>query len=170
MHNLRSVNKFESASLVQLKILSVLTIQTWPYLENFRPQFCLVLANLTRLTTLKLTVEDITLDDQLTCLGGTKIRHLQISGQNLKHVDRDAFIKFSRNPELLIQITNTQVEELPAGLFAGLDKISHLSIDLRRNSLTYLSPDIFYANATTWKNVGTTLVSGMCTLLIAYSL
>lgn len=78
----------------------------------------------------------------------------------MKHIDRDAFIKFARNPELQIQIRNTVVEELPAGLFAGLDKISHFSIDLRYNMLTYLSPDIFYANASTWKNVGTTLVSG----------
>lgn len=160
MHNLKLIKKFESSSLMHLRILSVLTIQTWPYLENFRPQFCLLLSNLTRLVTFKLTVDEPTLDDQLTCIGGTKIRHLQISGQNLKHIDRDAFIKFARNPELLIQITNTQIEELPAGLFAGLDKISHFSIDLRRNMLSYLSPDIFYANATTWKNVGTTLVSG----------
>lgn len=146
---------------MQLKILSSLTIQTWSNLENFRPQFCLLLSNLTQLTTLKLTIDETSLDDQLTCIGGTKIRVLKISGQNLRHIDRDAFIKFARNPELLIQITKTQVEELPAGLFAGLDKISHFSIDLRRNMLTYLSPDIFYANATTWKNVGTTLVSGI---------
>lgn len=160
MHNLKFIKKFESNSIMQLRILQLLTIQTWSNLENFRPQFCLLLANLTRLVTLKLTVDETVLDDQLTCVGGTKIRLLQISGHNLKHIDRDAFIKFSRNPELLIQITNTQIEELPAGLFAGLDKISHLSIDLRKNMLSYLSPDIFYANATTWKNVGTTLVSG----------
>lgn len=165
MHNLRFVKKFESSSIMQLKILSLLTIQTWSNLENFRPQFCLLLSNLTQLMTLKITVDESTLDDQLTCIGGTKIRLLQISGQNLKHIDRDAFIKFSRNPELLIQITNTQIEEMPAGLFAGLDKISHLSIDLRKNMLSYLSPDIFYANATTWKNVGTTLVSGMLEIL-----
>lgn len=153
------MKKFESKAIMQLK-LSTLSLRTWPNLENFKPQFCLLLANLTKLKILQLHFEESVLDDQLTCLSSRKLKQLQISGHNLKHIDRDAFAKLTHNSELLIQITNTQIEELPAGLFTSVDKIAHLSIDLRNNLLTYLSPDIFYANATTWKNVGTTLVSG----------
>lgn len=160
IQGLHHLKRFESKALMQLK-LSTLVINTWPNLENFKPQFCLLLANLTKLKILRIYFEESILDDQITCLSSRKIKTLQITGQNLKHIDRDAFVKLTQNSELLIQITDTQVEELPAGLFTNVDKISHLSIDLRNNLLTYLSPDIFYANATTWKNVGTTLVAGM---------
>lgn len=145
---------------MQLQLLSSLTMQTWPNLDNFRTQFCFLLANLTRLKVLKLEIKESTLNEQLKCVSSSKIKYIQISGRNLKYVNRDVFAKFTRNPELLIRITNTQIEELPIGLFSGFDKISHLTIDLRDNMLTYLSPDIFYTNATTWKNVGTTLISG----------
>jgi hypothetical protein len=90
-----------------------------------------------------------------------KIRHLEITGRNLKFIDRDAFVRFGRNPDLVLRITGTEVEELPAGLFSNMYKVSYLTIDLRNNMLSYLSPEIFYGNATTWKNVGTTLISGM---------
>lgn len=104
--------------------------------------------------------DEAVLDDHFTCISSRKLKRIQISGQSLRYIDKDAFTKFTRNPELMIKISDTQVEELPAGLFASVDKIAHLSVDLRNNLLTYLSPDIFYANATTWKSVGTTLISG----------
>lgn len=113
-----------------------------------------------QLRILKLHVRDTVLDDQLLCVSNKKIRHLEITGRNLKSIDKNAFAKFSKNPDLVLRISGTEIEELPAGLFSNMYKISYLSIDLRDNMLSYLSPEIFYGNSSTWKNVGTTLISG----------
>lgn len=157
---LKFMQRFESKALIQLRILTKLTIQTWPKIDNFKDQLCNLLSNLNQLRILKLYVEESVLDDQLLCITNRKIRHLEISGRNLKSVDRDAFSKFTKNPDLLLRIVDTEIEELPPGLFANMYKISYLTIDLRNNMLLYLSPEIFYGNSTTWKSVGTTLVSG----------
>lgn len=157
---LKFMQRFESKALIQLRILTKLTIQTWPKIDNFKNQLCNLLSNLNQLRILKLHVEESVLDDQLLCITNRKIRHLEISGRNLKSVDRDAFSKFTKNPDLLLRIVDTEIEELPPGLFANMYKISYLTIDLRNNMLLYLSPEIFYGNSTTWKSVGTTLVSG----------
>lgn len=135
-------------------------MQTWPKLENFQSQLCSLLANTNQLRILKLHIQETVLDEQLFCLSNRKIRHVEITGKSLKSIDRDAFAKFSKNPDLVLKITGTEIEELPAGLFSNMYKISYLSIDLRNNMLSYLSPEIFYGNATTWKNTGTTLISG----------
>lgn len=135
-------------------------MQTWPKIENFPAQLCSLLANANQMRIFKLEVQEAVLDDQLFCISNRKIRHLEITGRNLKTIDRDAFAKFTKNPDLVLKITGTEIEELPAGLFSNMYKISSLTIDLRNNMLSYLSPEIFYGNASTWKNVGTTLISG----------
>lgn len=135
-------------------------MQTWPKIENFKSQLCSLLANLSQLRILKLTIEESVLDDQLLCVSNRKIRQLEITGKSLKYIDKEAFSKFTKNPDLILKITGTDVEELPPGLFSNMYKISYLNIDLSNNMLTYLSPEIFYGNVTTWKNVGTTLISG----------
>lgn len=157
---LNKLEKFEYRAISQIKILNSLTMQTWPKIDNFKAQFCSLLANLNQVRILKLTIEDTILDDQLSCISNRKIRHLEITGKHLKIIDKDAFNKFTKNPDLVLKITGTEVEELPAGLFSNMYKISYLNIDLSRNMLTFLSPEIFYGNVTTWKNVGTTLISG----------
>lgn len=135
-------------------------MQTWPKVENFKTQLCSLFANLNQLRILKLTVEETILDEQLSCITNRKIRQLEITGKHLKIIDKDAFNKFTKNPDLVLKITGTEVEELPPGLFSNMYKISYLNIDLSKNMLTFLSPEIFYGNVTTWKNVGTTLISG----------
>lgn len=157
---LNNLQKFESKALIQLRILTELSMQTWPNIDNFTAQLCSLLGNLPQLRVLKLQVQEATLDEQLLCLTNRKIRHIEITGRNLKAIDRNAFARFTKNPNLLLRIADTEIEELPAGIFAHMYKISYLTIDLRGNMLQYLSPEIFYGNATTWKNVGTTLVSG----------
>lgn len=157
---LKYLQRFESKAIIQLRVLTKLSMQTWPKIGNFPAQLCNLLSNLSQLRILKLRVEESTLDDQLSCISNRKIRHLEISGRNLKSVDRDAFSRFTKNPDLLLRIVDTEIEELPPGLFADMYKISYLTIDLRNNMLLYLSPEIFYGNSTTWKSVGTTLVSG----------
>lgn len=157
---LKYLQRFESKSLIQIRILTKLSIQTWPKIENFQSQFCNLLSNLHQLRILKISFEESVLEDQLLCISNRKIRHLEVTGRNLKSVDREAFAKFTKNPDLLLKIVDTQIDELPPGLFSNMYKISYLTIDLRNNMLLYLSPEIFYGNSTSWKSVGTTLVSG----------
>ncbi|XP_017771104.1 PREDICTED: slit homolog 1 protein [Nicrophorus vespilloides] len=164
IQGLSKLQKFDAKALTHIKILHTLALQTWPKIENFKAQLCALLANANQIRILKLHVEDPILDDQLICISNRKIRQLEITGKNLKSVDRDAFQKFSKNPDLVLKITGTEIEELPAGLFANMYKISYLNIDLRNNMLSYLSPEIFYGNVTTWKNAGTTLISGGLTI------
>ncbi|KAL3285423.1 hypothetical protein HHI36_019525 [Cryptolaemus montrouzieri] len=164
LHGLKDLNKFESKALSPLKILLSLSIETWPKTENFAVQFCNLLANLHQLRILKIHFRETTLNSQLACVNNKKIRHLEITGENLKNVDKDAFSKFTYNPDLLLKITGTNIEELPPGLFSNMYKISYLTLDLTNNQLTYLNPEIFYGNYTTWKNVGTTLISGGITI------
>lgn len=160
LRGLSSLQRFESKAITQLRILAELSIQTWPNIDNFTAELCSLLGNLQQLRVLKLELEEGILDKQLQCLSNRKIRHLEITGRNVKTIDRNAFSRFIKNPNLLLRISNTEIEELPPGVFAHMYKISYLTIDLRGNMLQYLSPEIFYGNSTTWKNVGTTLVSG----------
>ncbi|XP_065162337.1 chaoptin-like isoform X2 [Atheta coriaria] len=164
IQGLKKLQKFEAKSLTQIKLLHTLALQTWPKIENFKTQLCSLLANLNQLRILKLHINDPVLDDQLLCISNKKIRQLEITGKMLKSVDREAFQKFSKNPDLVLRITGTDIEELPPGLFSNMYKTSYLNIDLRNNMLSFLSPEIFYGNVTTWKNVGTTLISGGLTI------
>nr|XP_015833364.1 PREDICTED: chaoptin isoform X2 [Tribolium castaneum]XP_015833366.1 PREDICTED: chaoptin isoform X2 [Tribolium castaneum]XP_015833367.1 PREDICTED: chaoptin isoform X2 [Tribolium castaneum]XP_015833368.1 PREDICTED: chaoptin isoform X2 [Tribolium castaneum]XP_015833369.1 PREDICTED: chaoptin isoform X2 [Tribolium castaneum] len=164
IQGLRFLDRFESKAIQQIKILNSLAIQTWPNIDNFNEQFCNLMANLQQLRILKIHVMESVLDEQLLCVKNKKIRHLEITGRNLKMIDRDAFVRFGRNPDLVLRITGTEIEELPPGLFSSMYKVSYLTIDLRNNMLSYLSPEIFYGNTTTWKNVGTTLISGGLTI------
>jgi hypothetical protein len=85
---------------------------------------------------------------------------VEITGSELRSIDAEAFDGIEENYELVLQIRGTQIEELPAGLFAKLEKIPHLSLDLRDNKFSSLSPGTLYSNGTSWENVGTKLISG----------
>jgi hypothetical protein len=94
-----------------------------------------------------------------------RLRHLEITGSELRTIDAEAFEGTEGNYELGLQIRGTQIEELPAGLFAKLEKIPHLSLDLRDNKFSSLSPGTLYSNGTSWENVGTRLISGKLRLV-----
>ncbi|CAH1180879.1 unnamed protein product [Phyllotreta striolata] len=158
--NLKNLQRFDGLGISQLTVLSKLTMETWPKLDHFSDQLCNMLSNSNQLRILKIHFHEKKLDDQLLCVTNRKIRLLEITGKNLKTVDKDAFARFTRNPDLELKIHGTQIEDLPAGIFTNMYRISYLRIDLRFNMLTHLSPDIFYGNTTGWRNVGTTLLSG----------
>lgn len=58
-----------------------------------------------------------------------------------------------------MQIHGTQLSEFPPGLFSRLERVAHLSLDIRDNQFTSLSADTFYHNSS-WEAVGTKLISG----------
>lgn len=160
IQHLDKLIKFDSEALTQLKIILKLSMQTWPNVYNFSEKLCHLFSHTDQLRVLKIMFVEQELTDQLFCVTNRKIQHLEISGKNLKTINKDAFIRFTKNPQLVIKIHGTRIEELPSGLFSNMYKIPHLTLDLRNNFLTHLHPEIFYGSSIRWKNVGTTLISG----------
>ncbi|XP_050296356.1 chaoptin-like isoform X2 [Anthonomus grandis grandis] len=157
---LKRLSRFEGKSLVQLRILSDLYLQTAPIVDNFYDELCYVLSHMNQLRRLKINFIEHRLQDQLSCLSNKKLVYLEISGRNLQVIEREAFSKLTKNPSLNIKISGTQITELPSGLFSNMHQIQHLSIDLTNNMLTILTPETFYGNLSTWDDIGTGLVSG----------
>ncbi|KAG8260801.1 biological adhesion [Homalodisca vitripennis] len=98
---------------------------------------------------LTVTMGESVLADQLAGVSLPRLRHLVITGR--------ALIKFR---ELVVEISGTQVQDIPAGFFAGLSKTAHLPINLRDNSLLSLNPSAFYSNTSSWEHIGTKLITG----------
>ncbi|XP_074027926.1 uncharacterized protein [Leptinotarsa decemlineata] len=158
--NLNHLNRFQSDSISQLKVISKLSMRTWPKIEGFSNELCRLFTKTTQLRTVKIHFLENELNDQLLCITSRKVRRLEITGTNLRWIDKGAFAKFDRNPELTLKIYGTKIEELPSELFSNMYRVSQLTIDLRGNSLTHLHPEIFYGNMSRWNDVGTTLISG----------
>lgn len=137
-------------------------MQTWPNIEDFPSQLCSMLTNLKQLRILKLHIQESILDEQLICISNPKIRHIEISGKNLRAIHHKAFVKFKRNPDLVLKIVNTEIDELPSGLFSNFHRTAHLTIELNNNKLSHLSPEVLYVNYSSWKRVGATSIKGEC--------
>ncbi|KAF5291646.1 hypothetical protein FQR65_LT11420 [Abscondita terminalis] len=160
INGMKHLKKFDSKSIKKIRILTTLSMQTWPNIEDFSTQLCNMLSNLKQLRILKLHVQESTLDDQLMCISNPKIRHVEISGKHLKVIQPRAFSRFIRNPDLVLKIVNTEIEELPSGLFSSFHRTAHLSIELINNKLLHLSPEVLYVNYSSWKKVGSTSIKG----------
>ncbi|XP_018322078.1 chaoptin-like [Agrilus planipennis] len=157
---LKSLKKFDPDGITGIKFLRKLSMQTHSYLNGFSSTLCKIFKDMKQLRILKLEVQDTSLRNQLACLANPKVRQVEITGSALKTIEWNSFTAMDSNPDMLLKITETSVEELPAGLFSSFVAISHLEIDLRNNLLAFLDPDVFYVNYTTWKTVGTTLIKG----------
>ncbi|KAF6204517.1 hypothetical protein GE061_002859 [Apolygus lucorum] len=83
---------------------------------------------------------------------------ITLLGESLRELEPSALSGLAR--ESYLSIRGTSIEELPLGLLSGLGHVTHLTLDLRDNKVTSLSPDTFYYNQTGWENVGTMLISG----------
>ena len=67
---------------------------------------------------------------------------------------------FQGHHELVLQVTDTAVAELPDDLLRHLRHVTSLTLDLRRNRLINLSPSTLYQNGSDWQAPGTRLVKG----------
>ncbi|XP_024085373.1 chaoptin-like [Cimex lectularius] len=153
---LDKLERLDSDCLSSLGALRSLNIQTWPNILSYGVGQ--LVRRITSLRRLSVTVTET----RLSTLGGPlgkKLRHLEIKGAGLKELDSGALRGLTPTPELVLQIRDTSIEELPLGLLSSL-RVTHLSLDLRNNRLTSLSPDILYYNLTSWENSGTKLISG----------
>lgn len=149
--------KFDHQAFARTTILSSLSMQTWSRISDFPSQLCSLLSSLKQLRILKLAIQETLLKDQLKCLDNPKIRHLEITGKGLKVIHPSAFRGFNRNPDLVLRIVGTNVEDLPNGLFSGFQWTANLGFELRDNRLTHLSPEVFYGS---WKRLEATSVRG----------
>jgi hypothetical protein len=125
------------------------------------------LSNIPSLRKLSVRVLESSLTDQLLGAFTSRLRHVEITGSELRTIDAEALEGIEENYELVLKIKGTQIEELPGGLFAKLEKIPHLSLDLRDNKFSSLSPGTLYSNGTSWENIGTKLVSGKYRMFVA---
>lgn len=81
--------------------------------------------------------------------------------KRLNSVRADAFTSLSSlRHSLYLKLSGSLLEDLPPGLLAPLASVTQLSVDLRGNSLTSLSPADLFGNATNWEHMGTKLISG----------
>ena len=158
--DLPSLERFDADSLTRLKLLASLRIQTWPQIEKYRFRLGGVLSGVQALQKLAVRILEPVLADQLLGAFSPKLQEIEITGSNLKHIGPDAFEGVEENYALALQIRGTQVEELPAGVFSALERVPILSLDLRDNKFTTLSPFTIYNNGSNWEVVGTKLISG----------
>lgn len=158
--DLKQLERFDADSLSRLRLLSTLNIQTWPRIEKYRFRLGGVLSSVPSLRKLSVRVLESALTDQLLNAFSPKLRHLEITGRTLRSVAADALEGVEANYELALRISGTQISSLPAGLFARLHRVPHLSLDLRDNKFTTLSPGTIYPNGSSWESVGTKLISG----------
>ncbi|CAH1397409.1 unnamed protein product [Nezara viridula] len=90
---------------------------------------------------------------------GRKLRHLELTGGELRTLTAGSLRGTAGGNELVLQIRGTALEELPLGLLAALGRVPHLSLDLRNNRLSSLSPDTLYYNLTSWEDMGNTEIN-----------
>lgn len=88
---LKNLERFDSDSLIQLRILSSIKIQTWPRIEKYRFRLGNLLANVPSLRKLTVEIKESHLTDQLIGSFNPKLKYLEITGSNLKSIEPDAF-------------------------------------------------------------------------------
>ncbi|KAL0278122.1 UNVERIFIED_CONTAM: hypothetical protein PYX00_000030 [Menopon gallinae] len=158
--NLRKLERFDSDSLIKLRILSSIKIQTWPKIEKYRFRLGNLLANVQSLRRLKVHVLESHLTDQLIGSFNPKLKYLEITGPNLKSIEPEAFEGLEEAHELFLKISNTNVQDLKAGVLYRLLNIRHFTLDVSNNKLKSLSSHTLYSNGTSYQNLATKMISG----------
>ncbi|KAF0314050.1 Chaoptin [Amphibalanus amphitrite] len=157
---LHQLIRFDTDTLLGMRELDTLRITTCPQIEKYRFRLGGVLNGLQSVRRLHVEVRESKLDDQLWGGFGPKLTELRLTGASLRQVDPEAFKGFQGHHELVLQLTDTSVSELPDDLLRHLRHVTALTLDLRRNRLINLSPSTLYRNGSDWETPGTQLVKG----------
>ncbi|KAK3859573.1 hypothetical protein Pcinc_034324 [Petrolisthes cinctipes] len=160
LRNLDNISRFDYDVLSNMTFLRELYMNTFPTIEKYKFRVGHLLATVHTLQKLHLEVRENALTDQITGAFGPKLKELHITGKNLRDIDSKTFRGFQNKHELLLSITDTSIQSLPDGLLTQLSDVAYLSLDLRRNKLKFLSPDVLYKKDSEWENKGTTFVAG----------
>lgn len=160
IQHLSHLERFDVDTLTQCKVLTNLRVDTFARDDKSRQQLGSVLANVPSLRTVSVRVLEEKLEEQLVGVFHPKLKELEITGPNLRHICRGALKGIERTYDLMLRIRYTLIEDFPVGLFEGIQHIAHLSLDFSSNRLLSLSPAVLYSNITSWENVGTKLLDG----------
>ncbi|XP_049854700.1 chaoptin-like [Schistocerca gregaria] len=158
LEDLPDVERFELDCFAGLPQLATLRIQTWPRADKYRLRLGGALSAVWPLRELSVRVQEAALADQLQgAFSHAKLRRLELSGCALRAVAPDALDGLADSShELQLHLRHTSLDELPAGLVAGLAAhVSHLALDLRDNRFASISPSDLYPNGSLWESVGT---------------
>ncbi|CAH0389807.1 unnamed protein product [Bemisia tabaci] len=160
IQDLPRLERFDSDALARNYVLRSISVQTWPHIEKYRFRLGLIISSVPSLRSLSVKVLEAHLNDQLLGSSPSFLTELKITGSSLKKLEPRALTGLVRSRALTIRIHETQIEDLPPGLFASLVQIPVLSLDLVNNRLSSLSPASLYSNATSWESIGTKLLTG----------
>lgn len=160
IQHLNNLERFDADTFVHNKVLTNIRVDTNPRIDKNRFHLGSTLSNVPSLRTVSVRVMDEKLDDQLAGAFHSKLKEIEINGPNLRYISRTAFKGIEKAYDLILRIRYTLIEDLPIGLFEGIQNIAHLSLDLSNNRLLSLSPAVLYSNITNWENVGTKLLDG----------
>uniref|UniRef100_A0A8D8QA40 Chaoptin n=1 Tax=Cacopsylla melanoneura TaxID=428564 RepID=A0A8D8QA40_9HEMI len=160
VQNLPRLERFDSDALMKNVFLQTLKIQTWPKIEKYRFRLANILASLQSLKKVSVDVQEVRLNDQLHGVFSSKLRELEITGRDLKFIDPLAFDNIDVCYDLTLKISNTQIEELPSGLFDKIENIEMMTLDLSHNKLSVMNMATLYSNVTKLQHLGTTILPG----------
>ncbi|XP_037081687.1 chaoptin-like [Pollicipes pollicipes] len=93
-------------------------------------------------------------------LWAERLKELRLTGRNLRQIEPEAFQGFRGRHELVLQVRDTSISELPDDLLRDLRHVTTLTLDLRRNRLINMGPSTLYPNGSEWEKVGTKAVKG----------
>ncbi|KAK9503608.1 hypothetical protein O3M35_010133 [Rhynocoris fuscipes] len=158
IQNLHHLERFDSDSLTKCKLLHWLKIQTWPNIEKYRFRLPSVVFGLKNLKKLTVEVLEDKLTDQLVQAFPPKLKYLEITGGNLKEVAVDSLKGLDNKNELVVKFHGTNITTFPPLFFARIG--GRLTVDLRRNQLDQVGPEMFYKSLKSIRKLGTKIYSG----------
>uniref|UniRef100_A0A914VXV3 Chaoptin n=1 Tax=Plectus sambesii TaxID=2011161 RepID=A0A914VXV3_9BILA len=138
LHDLTSLSTLpEPVGFGYLRHLRELHLYNLPKLR--RLNVTSILQQLPPLRSLYIEIKDERFDRQLYSADCRMLRHLAITGKNLKHLDTAAFAQL-RGYRIHLSISDTSIETFPDAIFRTLTTISYLDLDLSNNQLLSLNP------------------------------
>ncbi|XP_064478513.1 chaoptin-like [Ornithodoros turicata] len=131
----------DSRTLHGLKMLTTFLTTTYAGVRSFRLQE--LLSHCSALKKVSVEVEETVLSYQLQwAFNGAKISELTVTGRKLRAVFPDALLGLHRVHELVLRLTGTSISRLPAGLLRYLADVRYLTLDLRKNLLQTMGPEV----------------------------
>lgn len=140
-HNMPNLIRFEIESLRPLRNLKELNFYAFRELEEHL-NVSFLLSCLPPLKSLKIEIMDSMLKNQLSSADTRFLRTIYIEGQSLKIVAPEAFQNI-RGHSIKLTITKTSIKTLPFELFASLNHVSFVELDLSNNLIESLEPFMY---------------------------
>ncbi|XP_014270178.1 chaoptin [Halyomorpha halys] len=158
IQKLDHLERFDSDSLQECKMIKSLRVQTWPKIEKYRFRLARIISTLKSLKHLSVLVTEDKLTDQLIQAFPKKLNSLEITGENLQLIGENSLEGLERSGELSLRISGTKISHFPRRFFWNM-KYNKFSVDLSDNQMRDVDPEIFYEKDGMQK-YGTSIYSG----------